>query len=81
MLPYTWTDEHYDPRDYMRQRPLISEYTNELLVHPYFKPYGRYIEIIPAARASPQQLIEVDDSSVDDNSREILQHLALAPSG
>lgn len=36
MLPYMWTFERYDPRDYMRQRPLISEYTNELLVHPYF---------------------------------------------
>ena len=81
MLPYTWTYEHYDPRDYMRSRPLVSEYTNKLLVHPYFQPHEGNFEIRHAGGVLAQQFIDVEENSNDDNVRQRPQSLALALEG
>jgi len=80
-LPYTWTYEHQNPLSYMRARPLKSEYTQELLVHPSFLQRVGNQEPRQAEVANAQQFIEVDESSADDNSRGSRQLLALAPSG
>lgn len=65
----------------MRSRPLVSEYTNKLLVHPYFQPHDGNFEIRQAGGVLAQQFIDVEENSNDDNVRQRPQRLPLAQAG
>jgi len=79
-LLYTWTYERQNPL-FMMPRPLKSEYTQELLVHPHFLQRGGNLELRHANVANPRQLIVVDENSLDDAHRQGPRRLAFVPAG
>ena len=63
----------------MRPRPLKSDYTQELLVHPSLFQRAENLEVRQADLADAHQLIVVDESSLEDVNRQAPRHLSSVP--
>jgi len=64
--PFGWMSN--GDRFNMRPRPLKSQYTNELLVHPHFVPYN-ISPVRPQNQLNAEQLINIGENDEENDDR------------